>query len=136
LKYVVRVEFFDDIISYVVALDEPLFYQDATCDPSWVNAMEQEMASIHDHQTWLLVDLPPSHKTILMKRVYELKSGPLGTPPKHKACLVVCGDQQDVGLTSRRHLHRSSNGQQCALLLTLLHKKGGMCTIWMSNRLS
>jgi len=64
LKYVARVEFFDDIISYVVTLDEPLFYQDATCDPSWVNAMEQETASIRDHQTWSLVDLPPSHKPI------------------------------------------------------------------------
>jgi hypothetical protein len=68
------VEFSDDIISCVVALDEPLLYQDATCDPSWVIAMEQEMASIHDRQTWSIVDFPPSHKPILMKWVYKLKS--------------------------------------------------------------
>jgi hypothetical protein len=136
LKYFSRVESFDDIISYVATLDKPLFYQDATCDPSWVNAMEQEMASICDHQTWTLVDVPPSHKPILMKWVYKLKSGPPDTLPKHKACLVIRGNQQDVGLITRRHLHWSSNGQQCALLLPILHKNGGMCTIWMSNRLS
>jgi hypothetical protein len=85
LQYVPRVEFSDDIISCVVALDEPLLYQDATCDPSWVIAMEQEMASIHDRQTWSIVDFPPSHKPILMKWVYKLKSDPLGTPPPPQA---------------------------------------------------
>jgi hypothetical protein len=104
------VELFDDIISYVATLYKPLFYQNATCDPSWVNAMEQEMASIRNHQTWPLVDLPPNHKPISMKWVYKLKSGPPGTPPKHKLYLFY-GDQQNVGLITRRHLHQSSNGQ-------------------------
>jgi hypothetical protein len=30
--------------------------------------------------------------------VYKLKSGPVGTPPKHKARLVACGNRQHEGL--------------------------------------
>jgi len=59
------VELFDDmIVSRVATLDEPLFYQDVTCDPSWVNAMEQEMALIHDNKTWSLIDISHGLKPI------------------------------------------------------------------------
>ena len=51
----------------VNALDEPITYKDAiTCaDTSkWKSAMEKEIASLHENNTWNLITLPKDRKVL------------------------------------------------------------------------
>jgi hypothetical protein len=42
----------------VVSSDEPTTLVEAQANPYWKQAMEEEMASIEDNQTWALCNLP------------------------------------------------------------------------------
>jgi hypothetical protein len=45
-------------VSHAVSVEEPRSIKEAEGDPNWVGAMEEEMKSIRDSQTWSLVELP------------------------------------------------------------------------------
>lgn len=51
--------------------------------------MMDEMDSITDNKTWVLVDPPPSHRPIGLKWVYKVKRDERGAIVKYKARLVV-----------------------------------------------
>jgi len=55
---------------------EPASFRDACndhkCD-KWMEAMQEEMASLQANDTWDLVKLPPNQKPLKNKWVYQLK---------------------------------------------------------------
>lgn len=63
--------------------------------------MEHEIAYNQNNRTWSLEDLPPGHAAIPINWVYKLKTGLPGTPPKHKARLVACGDRQEFDIDNQ-----------------------------------
>lgn len=70
----------------------PIVYQDAlNCKNSrkWRNAMENELASLEQNKTWLVVNEPEDKNIIEVKWIYRIKSD--GT---YKARLVAKGSQQ------------------------------------------
>jgi hypothetical protein len=54
-------------------------------------AMDDELESICNNNTWKLVDLPNNHKAIGLKWVYKIKKDAEGNLVKHKARLVADG---------------------------------------------
>lgn len=60
--------------------------------------MMDEMDSITDNKTWVLVDPPPSHRPIGLKWVYKVKRDERGAIVKYKARLVVKGYVQQAGI--------------------------------------
>lgn len=63
----------------------------------WKKAMEEEMSSIRENETWDLVELPPGMKTIGSKWIYKQKEDANGVVIRHKARLVALGCFQKFG---------------------------------------
>lgn len=64
----------------------------------WSIAMEEELKSIKDNNTWSLVDLPQGRKAIGSKWVYKLKRDSCGKITRYKARLVAQGFTQKYGI--------------------------------------
>jgi hypothetical protein len=77
-------------------------FAEATKDPLWQAAMEQEIDNLKRNQTWELVPPTPGQKPISVKWVFRLKhiDSPHGESPrfKHKARLVARGFEQHEGV--------------------------------------
>jgi len=60
----------------------------------WLNAMNDEMDSLHANDVWDLVELPKGHREIGSKWVFKLKANAEGTVERYKARLVAQGSSQ------------------------------------------
>jgi len=85
-------------VSHAVSVEEPRSLKEADNDPNWVAAMEEEMKSIRDNETWSLVELPRGHRAIGLKWVYKVKRDENGGIVKYKARLVAKGYVQRLGI--------------------------------------
>ena len=75
-------------------MEDPETYEDALKSKDsleWKTAMDREIASLKENQTWILTDLPPGAKAIPCKWVFRLKKNPDGSIDKYKGRLVVKG---------------------------------------------
>ena len=80
---------------------EPDSYLEAvSCSNSndWLSAMNSEIKSLQDNDTWSLVDKPDEAEVIPCKWVYRVKNNADGSVNKFKARLVVRGFSQIKGL--------------------------------------
>jgi hypothetical protein len=82
----------------LAAAEEPASVEHALGDASWRGAMEEEMKSIHDNNTWEMTTLPAGHRAIGLKWVFKVKKDPAGRVIKHKARLVAKGYSQRQGI--------------------------------------
>ena len=64
----------------------------------WLRAMESEISSLAQHETWNLKDLPRDKKAIGCKWVFRIKRHPNGDIDKFKARLVAKGLTQRAGV--------------------------------------
>ncbi|GJZ78164.1 retrovirus-related pol polyprotein from transposon TNT 1-94 [Tanacetum coccineum] len=81
---------------YVLLTDgrEPECYAEAMEDEhkkEWFEAMEDEMNSLHENNTFKLVKLPKGKRALKNKWVYKLKTEEHTSRPRYKARLVVKG---------------------------------------------
>jgi hypothetical protein len=83
---------------FMLAADEPRSVEEALEEECWKKAMEAEMQSILQNQTWTLSELPKDHKAIGPKWVFKVKKDPAGNIVKHKARLVAKGYAQIQGI--------------------------------------
>lgn len=65
---------------------------------SWKSAMENEMQSLTENETWTLVPLPEDRKAIKCKWVFKVKRDANGKISKYKARLVAKGFSQRPGI--------------------------------------
>ncbi|GKD59690.1 putative ribonuclease H-like domain-containing protein, partial [Tanacetum coccineum] len=65
-------------------------------DPSWIEAMQEELLQFKLQQVWTLVDLPKGKRAIGTKWVYRNKKNERGIVIKNKARLVAQGYTQGV----------------------------------------
>lgn len=82
-------------------MDEPGTYREAVASPNaakWTEAMEVEMNSILENDTWELVDLPPGRRAIGCKWVFKIKLNDLNEIARYKARLVAKGFSQVPGI--------------------------------------
>lgn len=82
-------------------LKEPRTYSEALDSPQkidWENAMQDELQSHSDMNTWELVAREPGMKVVKSKWVFRIKRGPTGKVDKFKARVVAVGSSQVHGL--------------------------------------
>ncbi|KAA0042921.1 Retrovirus-related Pol polyprotein from transposon TNT 1-94 [Cucumis melo var. makuwa] len=84
--------------STIVSLVEPTSYQEASTDPLWQKAMNDELHALEKTHTWDYVDLPPGKKPIGCKWIYKIKTHSDATIERHKARLVAKGYSQEYGI--------------------------------------
>lgn len=78
---------------------EPQTYEEALCSEDkrlWHKAMEEEMSSIHENKTWILVDCPRNVTPIGVKWIFRIKQAE--NKVRYKARLVAQGFAQRPGL--------------------------------------
>jgi hypothetical protein len=64
----------------------------------WVEAMQDEMTSLHENSTFELVKLPKGKKALKNRWVYKVKTQEHTSRPRYKARLVVKGYSQRKGI--------------------------------------
>lgn len=65
---------------------------------NWKLAMEDEINSLDENNTWTLVDLPAGRKPVKTKWVFKIKRDEAGVVVRHKARLVAKGCSQRYGV--------------------------------------
>ena len=88
---------------YVLFTDggEPDSFEEAMKDGhkhKWMEAMEDEMKSLHDNNTFELVKLPKGKRALKNKWVFKIKHEEHNSKPRFKARLVVKGFSQRKGI--------------------------------------
>nr|GFA57601.1 putative ribonuclease H-like domain-containing protein [Tanacetum cinerariifolium] len=77
---------------------EPKKISDALQDPSWVEAMQEELLQFKIQNVWTLVDCPKGVRPIRTKWVLKNKKDDRGIVIKNKARLVAQGHTQEEGI--------------------------------------
>ncbi|KAJ9557089.1 hypothetical protein OSB04_011703 [Centaurea solstitialis] len=81
-----------------ISENEPKEIDDALCDPSWVSAMQEELAEFIRNNVWLLVPRPRKRTIIGSKWIFRNKLDEVGTIIRNKARLVAQGYRQEEGI--------------------------------------
>ena len=63
----------DFALMALLAEMEPISVEEALKQPQWIQAMEEELASIEKNHTWSLTSLPSNKKHIPVKWVFKTK---------------------------------------------------------------
>jgi Reverse transcriptase (RNA-dependent DNA polymerase) len=82
----------------LIGMEEPKGFVEAAEDVNWRSAMVEEINSIHENQTWSLVEPVDGQRVIGLKWVFKLKKNAEGKLMKHKARLVAKGYVQQQGI--------------------------------------
>jgi len=89
-------------ITYVYSIDlDPISFKEAMDSqdaPFWKEAVQDEMDSIMENNTWVLVDLPPGCEPITSKWIFKRKKRVDGTIERFKARLVIRDFNQRHGI--------------------------------------
>ncbi|GJV26466.1 putative ribonuclease H-like domain-containing protein, partial [Tanacetum coccineum] len=78
--------------------NEPKKVIQALTDPSWIEAMQEELLQFKLQKVWTLVDLPKGKRAIGTKWVYRNKKDKRGIVVRNKARLVAQGYTQEEGI--------------------------------------
>nr|GEV66317.1 hypothetical protein [Tanacetum cinerariifolium] len=78
--------------------EEPKKIFDALKDPSWVEAMQEELLQLKIQNVWILVDCPKGVRPISTKWVLKNKKDERGIVIRNKARLVAQGYTQEEGI--------------------------------------
>ncbi|GJX26041.1 putative ribonuclease H-like domain-containing protein [Tanacetum coccineum] len=78
--------------------EEPKKVIQALKDPSWIEAMQEELLQFKLQQVWTLVDLPYGKRAIRTKWVYRNKKDERGIVIRNMARLVAQGYTQEEGI--------------------------------------
>jgi hypothetical protein len=94
---------FDDYVMMTALSEscEPDNFEEAVHSDNkeeWLKAMDSEMQSLKENQTWVLENLPSGRKAIPCKWIYKVKYNPDDTIERYKARLVVKGFSQKRGV--------------------------------------
>ncbi|KAJ9542188.1 hypothetical protein OSB04_028694 [Centaurea solstitialis] len=86
------------LISCFLSQEEPKKVHDAMKDPSWIEAMQEELLQFVLQHVWDLVDLPCGHRAIGTRWIFRNKKDERRIVIKNKARLVAQGYTQEEGI--------------------------------------
>lgn len=110
--YVMKTEHQRDPLTYKEAIES----RDAR---EWKGAMQEELESIEENDTWNLVDLPRGRTAIGSKWVFKTKRDSNGTVVKRKARLVAKGFSQKFGVDYNDVFAPVARGTTLRMLLSV-----------------
>nr|GEV36414.1 hypothetical protein [Tanacetum cinerariifolium] len=84
--------------------EEPKRVHQALKDPSWIEAIQEELIQFKMQKVWVLVDLPHGKRAIGTKWVFRNKKDERGIVVRNKARLVAQGHTQERELTMKKSL--------------------------------
>nr|GEX05996.1 copia protein [Tanacetum cinerariifolium] len=87
-----------DINNLESIISEPKQVHQTLKDPSWIDAMQEELLRFKMQKVWILVDLPYGKRAIGTNWVYRNKKDKRGIVIKNKARLVAQGHTQEEGI--------------------------------------
>nr|GFB91876.1 retrovirus-related Pol polyprotein from transposon TNT 1-94 [Tanacetum cinerariifolium] len=87
-----------DINNLESIISEPKRVHQALKDPSWIEAMQEELLQFKMQKVWILVDLPYGKRAIGTKWVYRNKKDERGIVIRNKARLIAQGLTQEEGI--------------------------------------
>uniref|UniRef100_A0A2N9G3P5 Integrase catalytic domain-containing protein n=1 Tax=Fagus sylvatica TaxID=28930 RepID=A0A2N9G3P5_FAGSY len=82
----------------LATLHEPHTYREASTNPLWQQAMDDELDALHKTHTWDMTTLPPGKSAVGCKWVYKIKTRADGSVERYKARLVARGFTQEYGI--------------------------------------
>ncbi|GJX95548.1 putative ribonuclease H-like domain-containing protein [Tanacetum coccineum] len=91
-------DFQNCLFACFLSQEEPKKVIQALKDPSWIEAMQDELLQFKLQKVWTLVDLPNGKRAIGTKWVYKNKKDERGIVIKNKARLVAQGYTQEEGI--------------------------------------
>ncbi|GJW37891.1 putative ribonuclease H-like domain-containing protein [Tanacetum coccineum] len=91
-------DFQNCLFTCFLSQEEPKKVIRALKDPSWKEAMQDELLQFKLQKVWTLVDLPNGKRTIGIKWVYRNKKDEIGVVIKNKTRLVAQGYTQEEGI--------------------------------------
>ncbi|GJX05937.1 retrovirus-related pol polyprotein from transposon TNT 1-94 [Tanacetum coccineum] len=77
---------------------EPKNYKEAILEPSWIDAMQEEIHEFERLQVWELLPCPELIMLIKLKWIFKVKKDECGGVLKNKARLVAKGYRQKKGM--------------------------------------
>ncbi|GKC32194.1 retrovirus-related pol polyprotein from transposon TNT 1-94, partial [Tanacetum coccineum] len=86
--------YFDAFLTSV----EPKNFKQAMTEPSWIDAMQEEIHEFQRLEVWELVSCPDKVLLIKLKWIYKVKTDEFGGVLKNKARLVAQGFMQEEGI--------------------------------------
>ncbi|GJT82542.1 putative ribonuclease H-like domain-containing protein [Tanacetum coccineum] len=86
------------LFAYFLSQIEPKKVIQALIDPSWIEAIQEELLQFKLQKVWTLVDLPKGKMAIGTKWVYRNKKDEIGIVVRNKARLVAQGYTQEEGI--------------------------------------
>ncbi|GJU36915.1 retrovirus-related pol polyprotein from transposon TNT 1-94 [Tanacetum coccineum] len=86
--------YFDAFLTSV----EPKNFKQAMTEPSWIDAMQEEIHEFERLEVWELVPCPDKVFLIKLKWIYKVKTDESGGVLKNKARLVAQGFRQEEGI--------------------------------------
>ncbi|GJU83780.1 retrovirus-related pol polyprotein from transposon TNT 1-94 [Tanacetum coccineum] len=86
--------YFDAFLTLV----EPKNFKQAMTEPSWIDAMQEEIHEFQRLEVWELVSCPDKVLLIKLKWIYKVKTDEFGRVLKNKARLVAQGFRQEEGI--------------------------------------
>ncbi|GKA28576.1 retrovirus-related pol polyprotein from transposon TNT 1-94 [Tanacetum coccineum] len=86
--------YFDAFLTSV----EPKNFKQAMTEPSWIDAMQEEIHEFERLKSWELVSCPDNVFLIKLKWIYKVKTDESGEVLKNKARLVAQGFRQEEGI--------------------------------------
>ena len=115
---------------HAISADEPNTFAKSERNPCWRKAMQEEMTSITENQTWSLEDMPPGHRVIGLKWIFKLKRNEEGEVVKHKARLVAKGYVQKQGVDFEEVFASVAWLESVRLLLAIAAHHSWRSTTW------
>jgi len=85
-------------LKHISQLVEPSSYEEARHHPQWVAAMNSEIITLEENNTWSFTSLPVGHRPIDCKWVFKVKYQSDGSIERYKARLVAKGYTQREGI--------------------------------------
>lgn len=111
--------------------EDPITYEEASKDEKWIKAMNEEISSIENNDTWELTTLPSHKSPIGVKWVFKTKTNPDVSINKDKARLVAKEYKQKEGKDFNEVFPPVSRLDTIQLIILLAAQNVGNYFKWM-----